>query len=93
MVSTTSPFRAPRPNFKTERAGDRKPYKPKPWSHQNDLAAAKGKQIDVFFGAADGMRGVLLEADQFSLKLELSHENSKSVVTVFKHSIRQFRVV
>ncbi|MCK1543282.1 hypothetical protein IVB12_15305 [Bradyrhizobium sp. 179] len=93
MVSTTSPFRAPRPPFKRENASDRKQFKPKPWSHQGDLTAAKGKTIDIFFGPSDGIRGVLLEADQFSLKLEISDGTNKSVLTYFKHSIRSFRVV
>lgn len=95
MVSTTSPFRAPRPNFKTERAGERKPFKPKPWSHQNELVAAKGKRVEIFFSQYDGLAGVLIDADQFTLKIELtnSDDGSKSVLTVFKHSIRHYRVV
>jgi len=25
--------------------GERRPFKPKPWSHQNDLTALKGKTV------------------------------------------------
>jgi hypothetical protein len=91
---TTTPFRAPRPEFKRENTRDRKPFKPKPWSHQGDLANAKGKRVEILFGAEDGLTGILLEADQFSLKIEVSNPDGsyKSVLTVFKHSIRFYRV-
>jgi hypothetical protein len=93
MVSTTSSLRAPRPNFKTERAGDRKPFKPKAWSHQRKLENLKGKQIDiVFIGGGDGLTCILLDADQFALEVEIANGNSKSVLTVFKHEIRFFMV-
>jgi riboflavin biosynthesis pyrimidine reductase len=91
MVSTTSPLRAP--VFKTERAGDRKPFKPKAWSHQRKLENLKGRQIDiVFIGGGDALTGTLLDADQFALELEIAGEDRKSVLTVFKHEIRFFRV-
>jgi hypothetical protein len=94
MVSTTSPLRAPRSNFKRESAGDRRQFKPKPWSHQGDLTAAKGKRVEIFFNPDDALAGILLEADQFALKLEVVNSDGtyKSVLTVFKHSIRFFRV-
>lgn len=98
MVSTTSPFRAPPPSFKRESAGERRPFKPKPpkrWSHQDDLTAAKGKRIEIMFGVEDGIAGEVLDADQFAIKIQVSNSDNsiKSVLTVFKHDIRFFRVV
>jgi hypothetical protein len=47
-----------------------RPAKPKRWSHQDDLTALIGKTIVC--GRSDGMslEGVLVEADQFTLKIQ-----------------------
>jgi hypothetical protein len=88
-------FRKPTGDFQRENSRDRKPFRPKPWSHQQDLTAAKGKRVEIDFAETVGFTGVLLEADQFSLKVEVSNPDGtyKSVLTVFKHSIRHYRVV
>lgn len=80
------------PTFKRERAGDRKPFKPKPWSHQDDLRALKGKTIDiVFLGGREAIKGTLLDSDQFALKVEIQVLDKQSVLTVYKHDMRYFR--
>jgi hypothetical protein len=91
-------IRKPTGDFKRESASERRPFKPKPpkpWSHQSNLTAAKGKRIEIMFGVDDGIAGILLEADQFALEIEVSNSDGsiKSVLTVFKHDIRFFRVV
>jgi hypothetical protein len=79
--------------FKTERAGDRKPFKPKRWSHQQDLEKLKGKKVDLVYPNGEWVRGVLLEADQFTLRVDIGSENHQSVLTVFKHSLRSYSAV
>jgi hypothetical protein len=81
------------PQFKTERATDRKPFKPRPWSHQRELEALKGKRIDFLYrNAAQWCSGTLVEADQFALQIDISRAPEvKSVLTVFKHDLRAYK--
>jgi hypothetical protein len=83
-----------------ERAGERKPFKPKPpkkWSHQDQLESLKGKEIMVcIFGPENPIRGVLLEADQFTIQLEVENafaSGVKSVLTYFKSQVVFFAAV
>ena len=78
---------------KQSRPQPRRPMlsKPKIWNHQDDLKALTGKPVPVFILNCPEVTGVLLEADQFTLKILES--NSQSVVTYFKHSLTSFRAV
>lgn len=78
--------------FRRENARDRKPFKPKPWSHQRELESLKGKMIYVLQNDGNGITAVLLEADQFCLKLEIRNGAYTSVLTVFKHDLRSYQV-
>ena len=68
-----------------------KPHKPKAWNHQDDLKSLKGKSVGIEMQNASEVFGVLLEADQFTLKI--LETNTQSVVTYFKHSLTSFRAV
>lgn len=78
----------------------RKPKpKPKAWSHQNDLTAAKGKQIQIH--THEGMvNGTLLDADQFTIKVRttlndgdyLAAQKDQSIVTYFKSALTGFTI-
>jgi hypothetical protein len=89
-----------RPPVVVERAGERKPFKPKPpkkWSHQDQLESLKNKEI--YFQVVDrdnGIKGVLLEADQFTIQVEVEHflaTDVKSVLTYFKSQVVFFTAV
>ena len=73
-----------------ERKGERAPYKPKPWSHQNELQAARGKPINLHF--LDGSKGafVLVEADAFALRV--CAPGSQSALTYWKHALLGYRL-
>lgn len=65
----------------------RRPMKPKPWSHQDELLAMRGKRVRLSFrdvGAIVVMDGLLLEADQFALKMLL---DDQSTLIVWKHDL------
>lgn len=94
MSSMTT--RLPPRQFKTERIGERKPFKPKPWSHQRELEALRGKTVEMKVVDFQGfMTGTLLEADQFALKLRLHTVGSEyqPELIIYKSSIRSFRAV
>lgn len=60
---------------------------PKRWSHQDDLAAMKGKTVLVQSCNGHDELGTLLEADQFTIKIQrLGNENA--AVILFKSEIR-----
>lgn len=65
--------------------------KPKRWSHQDDLDALIGKRVVVVAIEGGHSFGVLLAADQFTLKLDLE---GQSLVTshyvVFKSALSSF---
>lgn len=65
-----------------------KPFKPKAWTHQDDLRAQCGKGIFIRFMNGVGIEGTLISADQFTLKIMVN--SSKSVVTYFKHAVESY---
>lgn len=65
-----------------------KPYKPRPWSHQQDLASLIGRTINIAIMDGAILSGVLRAADPFTLKIELP--DSKADLTVFKHVIASY---
>lgn len=65
-------------------------FKPKKaaWSHQSDLIALKGSEVSIEM--SDGkFTGTLLEADQFTVKLQTDQmfAGRKTSVVIFKSSI------
>jgi hypothetical protein len=83
-----------------ERAGERKPFKPKApkkWSHQDQLESLKGKPIQFHIAGGEiGIMGVLLEADQFTIQVEVDSifvAGVKSVLTYFKSQVVFFAAV
>ncbi len=84
----TRPPHSARPSFKREQSGARKPFKPKPWSHQRDLEALKGKKITFLIASSvEWQTGVLVEADQFTLKIAVESifmNGQQSLLTYFK---------
>lgn len=69
---------------------DKPQHKPRAWNHQDDLKALRGKKI-IFRLREDveNLTGVLIDADQFTLKLEYisSATGNKSTLTYFKHAL------
>jgi sRNA-binding regulator protein Hfq len=61
--------------------------RPKRWSHQDELDALKGKAIRIVYTNGDETKAVLIEADQFALKVQIEGEKPS---VVFKHSIAEF---
>lgn len=61
--------------------------KAKRWSHQDELQAHRGKPITLIHLNAQRANGVLLEADQFTLKVRHDAGNSQSSVTYSKGNI------
>lgn len=68
----------------------RKPIlsKPKAWSHQDDLKALKGQRVALTLVNGNIFAGVLLDADQFTIKLLA--DDTQSVVTYYKHILASF---
>jgi len=67
-----------------------KPPKPKSWSHDDDLAEAKGKSVSLFLlNREEPINGVLLEADKFALKLV---SDNQSILTFYKHAIESYGI-
>lgn len=81
----------PRRPFVVEKKGEQKPFKPKPWSHQSDLRAQVGKTLILWIDG-EPLHGVLVEADQFTLKMRPIGVNGKSSVTYFKHAITAYTI-
>lgn len=71
------------------RGGERRPFKPKPWNHQEDLKALKGQNIRLRLPGPNHtegwVRGVLVDADAYTLKVRV--HSSQSVVTYFKSAL------
>ena len=79
-------------SFIVENKEQRRPFKPKPWTHQDDLKAMIGKKITLVFFSGEARRqrdGVLEAADQFTLKLS-GVDGNKSTQTYFKHALFSF---
>lgn len=66
-----------------------KPAKPKRWSHQDDLEGLRGQRIEINLNDGTSYNGTLLEADQFTLKIQA--DNVLSAVTVFKSVMTDYR--
>ena len=79
---------ASRKPFVVENKGNRKPYKPKPksWSHQDDLKALVGEQVNVLFLSGKVINAKLVAADNFTFKLQFD----QSEFTYFKHAAEGF---
>jgi hypothetical protein len=68
--------------------------KPKPWSHQTELASLVGKRIYIQFVSdhpSDGEEGMLLAADQFSLMV--AHADGTCPIYFKAHIVRFWPVV
>ena len=66
----------------------RQPMKPKAWNHQDELKAAVGREITLFFGDTS-RRGKLLGADQFTIKVSFNYQ---SAMTYFKGNLASYRI-
>ncbi|RWB95515.1 hypothetical protein [Mesorhizobium sp.] len=68
------------------------PKKPAAWSHQKDLDSLKGKKVK--FGLLDSspVTAVLIEADQYTVKIAGDEQSSKPV-TIFKSALTYFAEV
>ncbi len=64
--------------------------KDKKWSHQDELATLRGRQVQIEV-RGDTLVGELVEADQFALKFRANGQ--QSTVTYFKHAIDNYRAV
>jgi len=69
-----------------------KPKGPPRWSHQRELEALKGQQIEIAMlgGDDDDMEVTLLEADQFTLKVR---DDEGTVAVFFKHALVGYRKI
>jgi hypothetical protein len=78
-------------SFSVERRGHtgRVPFKPKAWSHQDDLREGRGKIIQLGITGREPIEGVLLEADQFTIKLQ-HVANPKKISVFFKSAVAGF---
>lgn len=68
-----------------ERANERRPNRPKPWSHQDELKALRGKRVCITFLDDDAEVYDLLEADPFALRLRRLDDQSTFIV--WKHGV------
>ncbi|SER29448.1 hypothetical protein SAMN05216548_114131 [Faunimonas pinastri] len=73
------------------RKGERQPFKPKLWSHQQQLRELRGRKIVVLFRDGTQVTGELLEADQYALLLRIREDKSVLTLTLFKHDIQGYR--
>jgi hypothetical protein len=66
--------------------------KPKRWSHQDELNTLKGRKLSLkVFGK--WTKVTLIEADQFSVKVQNIDDHQQSSVTYFKHAIDAYAAV
>lgn len=65
----------------------RQKFKAKGWSHQSDLAAAIGQTI-ILHTDKEFLRGTLVAADQFTIKIGMDEGD----VVVFKSALKSFTV-
>jgi hypothetical protein len=71
------------------RKGERQKFKPKAWSHQDELKEAVGKTVRMAFLDDSSATGVLVSADAFTLRVR----DEQSVFTYFKHSMIGYEVM
>lgn len=67
-----------------ERKGERRPFKPKAWTHMDELKTLIGKRVVIVGHNAEDTRGTLVAADQFTLLLSTPHTSN---LIVFKGAI------
>ena len=74
--------------LKVENKNKRRPYKPKAWSHHDELKAMIGKQIVIVSSGVE-TEAKLLETDSFTIKVQIPHPRTATVITpiISKHSI------
>lgn len=73
-----------------QKSSERAKFKPKAWSHQHDLADLRGRKIRFQMELGE-YEGVLLEADQFAIKVRFdSGPGEARTETFFKHAIFSF---
>jgi len=80
--------------FALEKKGERKPFRPRAWSHQDDLKHMRGKTIKITMPGSAGDRcvtGTLMESDQFTLKIQ--RQNDQAILTYFKSHLIAFQEV
>jgi hypothetical protein len=86
-----------RRNLIVEKKNERKPYKVKPWSHQDELKSLVGRPVRLYSAVPDFNRpvheGVLVQTDAYTLKLERLVEGRKSVVTYFKSGLAGYEEI
>lgn len=80
--------------FQRENSNARRPFKPKAWSHQDELKSLIGKKVIITFAASldidtNWSIGTLINADQFTLQLQ---HNDKSIATYFKSSLMGYNL-
>lgn len=63
-----------------------KPKLPKRWQHQDELDAHVGKDIKIVFRDETTASGILLAADQFTIKIDCR----SGPVTYFKHDMSSY---
>lgn len=88
MLADPKPFASSR---NTDQAAPA-PWKSKPrpkvrWSHQTELFGLKGREVALFFIDGAGCAGVLVDADQYTIKL---NRDGKTEV-FFKSALVSFR--
>ena len=68
------------------------PPKQKRWSHQDQLSALVGKNVTISLLDVGDLTGKLLNADQFTIQLELKNarDNSLFARTFFKSALTYF---
>lgn len=79
----------PRPHFKRENSNDRTKFKPKAWTHQDQLKSLIGKKISIVYRDDAVFTGTLLNADQFTIQIQ----GPETVITVFKSALTCFTEV
>lgn len=75
-----------------------KPQKEKRWSHQEELNSLVGKRVKIIRHAQTTLFAILLESDQFTLKVKIlagdaitaKQFEKGDVVTLMKHSIDSY---
>ncbi|RWI35444.1 hypothetical protein [Mesorhizobium sp.] len=65
------------------------PKKPAAWSHQKDLDSLKGKKVKFGLLDSEPVTAVLIEADQYTVKIAGSDPSAKPV-TMFKSALTYF---
>lgn len=83
----------PRPPYKPPYKSPSRPARPKVarWSHQRELEGMKGHKIRIHLPDEGWVGGVLVEADQFTIKMQFDPEMTP--VIYFKSAIDAFQRV